>query len=159
MTSAMPLSKNSTLMKSPRFLLRGFRRPSELASLALGRLERQVLEETWRRGETSVRDIVTSFNEQVAYTTVMTTLDRLFKKKLLKRRKEGRAFIYSPLVTRAEFEQGITEDVIDGLLGSGAAGVEPVLACIVDAVNEHDGQLLDELDRLIKEKRAELREN
>ena len=89
----------------------------------------------------------------------MTTLDRLYKKKLLKRRKDGRAFIYSPLVTRAEFEQGIAEDVIDGLLGSGTAGVEPVLACIVDAVSEHDRELLDELDRLIKEKRAELREN
>ena len=153
------VTNNAILMKSPRFLLRGFRRPSELASLALGRLERQVLEETWRRGETSVRDIVISFNEQVAYTTVMTTLDRLYKKRLLKRRKDGRAFIYSPLVTRAEFEQGIAEDVIDGLLGSGAGGVEPVLACIVDAVSEHDRELLDELDRLIKEKRAELREN
>ena len=153
------MTNNAILMKSPRFLLRGFRRPSELASLALGRLERQVLEETWLRGETSVRDIVTAFNEQVAYTTVMTTLDRLYKKKLLQRRKDGRAFIYSPLVTRAEFEQGIAEDVIDGLLGGGASGVEPVLACIVDAVSEHDRELLDELDRLIKEKRAELREN
>ena len=37
-------------MKSPRFLLRGFRRPSEIARLALGSPERQVLEETWRRG-------------------------------------------------------------------------------------------------------------
>jgi predicted transcriptional regulator len=146
-------------MKSPRFLLRGFRRPSELASLALGRLERQVLEEIWRRGETSVRDIFLSFNEQVAYTTVMTTLDRLYKKKLLSRRKDGRAFIYSALVTRDEFEQGIAEDVIDGLLGRGASAVEPVLACIVDAVSEHDRELLDELDRLIQEKRAELKEN
>lgn len=143
-------------MKSPRFLLRGFRRPSELASLALGRLERQVLEETWRRDEASVRDIVVSFHEKIAYTTVMTTLDRLYKKRLLSRRKDGRAFIYSPLVTREEFEQGIAEDVIDGLLGRGAAGVEPVLACIVDAVSEHDRELLDELDRLIREKRREL---
>jgi predicted transcriptional regulator len=146
-------------MKSPRFLLRGFRRPSELASLALGRLERQVLEEIWRRGETSVRDIFLSFNEQVAYTTLMTTLDRLYKKRILSRRKDGRAFIYSALVTRDEFEQGIAEDVIDGLLGRGASAVEPVLACIVDAVSEHDRELLDELDRLIQEKRAELKEN
>lgn len=146
-------------MKSPRFLLRGFRRPRELASLALGRLERQVLEETWRRGETSVRDIVNTFNGQFAYTTVMTTLDRLYKKRLLKRRKDGRAFIYSPLVTRAEFEQGIAEDVIDGLIGGGASGVEPVLACIVRAVSERDRELLDELDRLIKEKRSEPQEN
>ena len=78
LTASTSLANNSTLMKSPRFLLRGFRRPSELASLALGRLDRQVLEETWRRGETSVRDLVSTFNDQVAYTTVMTTLDRLY---------------------------------------------------------------------------------
>lgn len=146
-------------MKSPKFLMRGFRRPSELASLALGHLERQVLEEIWRRGETSVRDIFISFNEQIAYTTLMTTLDRLYKKRLLSRRKDRRAFIYSALVSREEFEQGIAEDVIDGLLGRGASGVEPVLAFIVDAISEHDRELLDELDRLIKEKRAELKEN
>lgn len=155
----MTPTNNSVLMKSPKFLLRGFRRPSELASLALGHLERQVLEEIWRRGETSVRDIFISFNEQIAYTTLMTTLDRLYKKRLLSRRKDRRAFIYSALVSREEFEQGIAEDVIDGLLGRGASGVEPVLACIVDAISEHDRELLDELDRLIKEKRAELKEN
>jgi predicted transcriptional regulator len=143
-------------MKTPRFFLRGFRRPREVASVALGPLERQVLEETWRRKEISVRDVFVFFHEQVAYTTLMTTLDRLYKKGLLSRRKSGRAFLYSPRLTRDEFEQGIAEDVIDGLLGRGAHGVEPVLACIVDAVSENDRELLDELDRLIREKRREL---
>jgi len=128
-----------------------------VASVALGRLERQVLEETWRRGETSVRDVFIAFDERVAYTTLMTTLDRLYKKRLLSRRKGGRAFLYSPLVTREELEQGIREDVIEGLLGRGAEGVEPVLACIVEAVSDRDRELLDELDRLIKEKRRELK--
>jgi predicted transcriptional regulator len=123
----------------------------------LGRLERQVLEETWRQGETSVRDVFIAFDERVAYTTLMTTLDRLYKKRLLSRRKGGRAFLYSPLVTREELEQGIREDVIEGLLGRGAEGVEPVLACIVEAVSDRDRELLDELDRLIKEKRRELK--
>ena len=144
-------------MKAPRFLLRGFRRPSEVASLALGKLERQVLDETWRRGEVSVRDVFVAFDEQVAYTTLMTTLDRLYKKRLLLRRKDGRAFLYAPAVSREELEQGITEDVIHGLLGHGAKGVEPVLACIVDTVSERDRELLDELDRLVKEKKRELR--
>src|SRR5713101_7954144 len=115
-------------MKAPRFLLRGFRRPSEVASLALGKLERQVLDETWRRGEVSVRDIYLAFEERVAYTTLMTTLDRLFKKRLLARRKDGRAFLYAPSVSREEFEHGIREDVIDGLLGSDAERIQPVLA-------------------------------
>jgi predicted transcriptional regulator len=144
-------------MKTPRFLLRGFRRPSEVASLALGKLERQVLDEAWRRGELSVRDVFVVFDEKVAYTTLMTTLDRLYKKKLLERRKDGRAFLYSPALSREEFEHGIREDVIDGLLGHGAEGVEPVLACIVDTVSARDRELLDELDRLIKQKRRELK--
>jgi len=144
-------------MKTPRFFLRGFRRPSEVASLALGKLERLVLDETWQRREVSVRDIFLTFDERIAYTTLMTTLDRLYKKRLLDRRKDGRAFLYSPAVSREEFERGIREDVIDGLLGHGAEGIQPVLACIVDTICEHDREMLDELDRLVKEKKRELR--
>ena len=144
-------------MKSPGFTLRGFRRPREVVFTALGKLEREVMEEAWRRGETSVREIYEAFGEGTAYTTLMTTLDRLYKKNLLDRRKEGRAFLYSPRVTHRELEQGIAQDVLDGLLGRDAEGVEPILACIVEAVGERDGRMLDELDRLIKEKRRELR--
>lgn len=144
-------------MKTSRFLLRGFKRPREVASQALGQLEREVLNEIWRREEVSVRDVYLAFGEDIAYTTVMTTLDRLFKKKLLTRRKDGRAFVYLPAVSPHEFEQGIREDVIDGLLGHGAEAVGPVLACIVDTVSERDSELLDELDRLVKEKKRELR--
>jgi predicted transcriptional regulator len=145
------------IMKTPRFLLRGFRRPREVASLALGKLERQVLEATWQRGEVSVRDIYLGFDERVAYTTLMTTLDRLYRKRILERRKDGRAFLYSPAVSRDEFEHSIREDVIEGLLGHGAEGLQPVLACIVDTVSQRDRELLDELDRLVREKKRELR--
>jgi predicted transcriptional regulator len=144
-------------MKIPGFTLRGFMRPREIAKFALGKLEREVMDEAWRRDEISVRDAHRAFDERVAYTTLMTTLDRLYKKGLLKRRKEGRAFLYSPRVSPEQLEQGVAEDVIDDLLGRGAKGVEPVLACIVDAVSEHDRTLLDELDRLVQEKRRELR--
>jgi predicted transcriptional regulator len=145
-------------MNIPGFTLLGFKRPREVVCQTLGKLERRVMDETWRRKEVSVREVFTSFDEQIAYTTLMTTLDRLHKKGLLKRRKEGRAFLYSPRVSREEMEQGVTKDVIDGLLGNSVVtGVEPLLACIVDAVSEHDRELLDELDRLVKEKRRELR--
>lgn len=143
-------------MKTSRFLLRGFKRPREVVSEALGKLEQNVLKEVWRRQEASVRDIYLAFDEKIAYTTLMTTLDRLFKKKLLTRRKDGRAFFYLAAVSPHELEQGIREDVIEGLLGHGADEVRPVLACIVDTVSERDRELLDELDRLIKEKRREL---
>ena len=86
----------------------------------------------------------------------MTTLARLYKKGFLNRRKEGRAFFYSPRFTQAELERGLAEDVIDGLLSAGT--VEPVLACIVDAVSDRDRELLDELERLVQEKRRTLQD-
>lgn len=144
-------------MKVPQFTLLGFRRPRELMNVALGKLERDVLDEVWRRGETSVREVHREFEDRVAYTTLMTTLDRLYKKGLLTRRKSSRAFLYSPRLSPEEFEQGVAEDVIDGLLGRSVETAEPVLACFVEAVSERDRELLDELDRLVQEKRRKLK--
>jgi predicted transcriptional regulator len=143
-------------MHIPRFTLRGFRRPREVLGLALGRLEREVMELAWQRQEVSVREVYRAFEERVAYTTLMTTLDRLHKKGLLERRKAGRAFFYSPRVSPQQFTQGVAQDLIDGLLGRSSEDAEPLLACIVAAVSERDRALLDELDRLVKEKKREL---
>ena len=60
-------------------------------------------------------------------------------------------------MSRAEFERGVAEDVLGDLLDR-SGGAEPLLACIVDAVSEHDRALLDELQRLVEEKRRELSE-
>jgi predicted transcriptional regulator len=125
----------------------------------LGPLEQEVLELVWQRGTASVRDIHWALNERLAYTTLMTTLDRLFKKGLLARHKDGRAFCYSPHATPEELARGLTRRALDGLLGRNPDGVEPLLACIVDAVTEHDRELLDDLDRLIQEKRRTLDSN
>ena len=110
----------------------------------------------WRGGALAVREVGRRLGGQLAYTTVMTTLDRLYKKNLLERRKDGRAFLYSALVSQDEFERSIKEDVVDGLLGQGADEVQPVLACIVDTITERDRELLDELERLVQEKKREL---
>ena len=143
-------------MKVPAFRLFGFQRPSDVVLSALGKLERAVMQSAWQHGEISVRDVHEDFGGPIAYTTLMTTLDRLYKKNLLARRKDGRAFIYAPRVSPEELERGIAQDVIDVLLGRGD-GAEPLLACIVDAVSERDRELLDELERLVKEKRRQLR--
>ena len=144
-------------MKTPLFTLRGFKRAGEVVKSALGELEREIMEEIWRGGEMSVRNIHTAFDERAAYTTLMTTLDRLYKKGLLERRKDGRAFLYEPRITREEFTHSIAKDIINGLLGQTKGETKPVLACIVDAVGERDAELLDVLDRLLKEKRQELK--
>ena len=145
-------------MKTSRFLLHGFNRPRELIGrYSLGKLERQVLEEMWSREEVSVRDIYLALEKRAAYTTLMTTLTRLFKKNLVKRRIDRRTYLYSAAIGREELEREIKEDVVEGLLGQGADEVEPLLACIVDTISERDRELLDELDRLVREKKRELK--
>src|ERR1043165_5539877 len=144
-------------MKVPQFRLFGFRRPREGVGSALGKWEKSVMEEVGRRGRVSASDIHRAFGGRTAYTTWMTTLDRLFKKGLLAREKQGRAYFYTPRVSREEFERGVAEDVLGGLLEESAGGAEPLLACIVEAVSERDRALLDELHRLVEEKRRELR--
>jgi predicted transcriptional regulator len=142
-------------MKLP-FTSRRIRRRGKAAPSELGPLEREVMELVWRRpekSEVSVRDIHLAFEERLAYTTLMTTLDRLHKKGMLDRRKEGRAYFYSPRFSPDEFERGVARELINKLLGRGSDGVEPILACIIDAVSERDRALLDELNRLIKKKR------
>jgi predicted transcriptional regulator len=143
-------------MKIPKFLLRGFRRPGEALIASLGQLEQDVMKEIWRNREMSVRQVTEAFGDRVVYTTVMTTLDRLYKKRLLKRRKEGRAFLYSPRFSPEELERGVAADVMNNLLSDENASVEPILACMVDAVSDRDRHLLDELERLVRQKRLEL---
>lgn len=143
-------------MLIPKFRLRGSRRLSDAVIDSLGTLERQMFAEVREHGEISVKQIYEKENETIAYTTIMTTLDRLYKKGLLERRKVGRAFLYSAKYDAGEMERGVAGDVISDLLDVNLGSVEPVLACIVDAVSDRDRQFLDELERLVAEKRREL---
>jgi predicted transcriptional regulator len=140
-------------MLMPKFRLQGSRRLSEAVVGSLGTLEQQMLAEIRRHGEVSVRQICEDSGQTIAYTTIMTTLDRLYKKGVLNRRKVSRAFLYSAKYSATEMEQGVAKDVISTLLET---STEPVLACIVDAVTDRDRTFLDELERLVQEKRREI---
>jgi predicted transcriptional regulator len=134
--------------------LRFLRKDAGFRSL-FGRLEVKVLEALWARGgPATVRDLHPAF-PQIAYTTLMTTLDRLYRKGVLERRKEGRAFLYQPRYTADELRSGLAEQTIGTLLGTDAQAVQPILSCFVDVVSRADRRLLDDLERLVKAKRRE----
>jgi len=103
-----------------------------------------------------VRELIERGNLHQAYTTVMTTMDRLYKKGLLDRVAEGRAFRYTPRLTSEELQRGAAIDGIRQLLGSDETSSLP-LSCLVEALSAHDAQLLDELQVLIERKRHELK--
>jgi predicted transcriptional regulator len=143
-------------MGNSPFLFWGFRPPRELLRARLGTLERQVIEVVWASDEVTVRDVHTRLDGRVAYTTVMTTLDRLFRKGLLARTKRARAFVYAALASREELDDIFASDVVSGLLAGEGSAPLPFLSNLVDAVGERDRALLDELERLVKVKRRQL---
>ena len=143
-------------MADRHFLFWGFRPPRELLSARLGTLERRVIEIVWERDEVTVRDVHAQLEGHVAYTTVMTTLDRLFKKGLLDRTKRSRAFAYSARASREELDAAVANDVVSGLLANDWSAPLPFLSNLVEEVGKRDRALLDELERLVKVKRREL---
>jgi predicted transcriptional regulator len=122
---------------------------------ALGRLELSVMELVWAWGESSVRDVVHRLERPLAYTTIMTTLDRLFKKGFLCRRKADRAFLYTPALSRMEWQRKMASEMLAGFLGRPEPSRDLLISCLVDAVGQNDETLLKELEEKIREKRKE----
>jgi predicted transcriptional regulator len=124
----------------------------------LGPLEWRVLEALWSRGTTSaVRDLVDAFPD-AAYTTLMTTLDRLHRKGLLTREKQGRAFRYQPKLGRAEFASARAGEAVRHALQRSEGSMTPLVSYLIEAVGDRDRELLDELESLVAARRGESRE-
>ena len=105
-----------------------------------GPLELKCLQAIWRLGEANVKDVrdIVTKDRKLAYTTVMTTLDRLEKKGTLKRKKSGKAFVYSAAMTESELRQLAVQHLVDeyfqgsreSLLGYLRSGSEHVVVAV-----------------------------
>jgi BlaI family transcriptional regulator, penicillinase repressor len=89
-------------------------------------LELECLKVLWKLGEGNVKDVRRALteNRNLAYTTVMTVLDRLARKGGVVRRKVGRSFIYSPVLSR----DGLRRLAVRHLVESFFEGSEDALA-------------------------------
>ncbi len=125
---------------------------------AFGALEREVMAILWAEGNLPVRDVQARLRRPAAYTTVMTTLDRLFKKGVLTREQSGRAFLYSATVSREELQASIASRVITGLLQGRSDAAVPLLSNFVDTVGAQDGgaDLLRTLEEMVRDKRRSM---
>jgi predicted transcriptional regulator len=129
--------------------------PFRNSSRQLGPLEQRMLDALWARRSATVRELVEGGCDDLAYTTVMTTLDRLFKKGFLTRSEEGRAFRYVPRLSRDELHQETAGHAFRQLLDAAPASSLP-LSFLVEILGERDAQLLNDLQKLVERKRREL---
>lgn len=125
---------------------------------AFGPLEIRVLDTLWQlKAPSCVRDMQPQF-PGVAYTTLMTTLDRLYRKGTLSRQKSGRAFYYQPKLSQPQLLSQLAGSTLATLLPGDAASMRPILSMFVDTVGERDRGLLDELEQLVRARRDELKD-
>jgi predicted transcriptional regulator len=138
---------------------RRWRESTDPLRAALGNLEREVMDVVWQSGQTTVKEVQSALPRPVAYTTVMTTLDRLFKKGFVARTRAGRAFVYQALRTREQTEAAVAQGMMSGLFAGPSA--MPILSNLVDAVGSQDGgaDLLDALEEMVREKRRRLEQD
>lgn len=131
-----------------------FRPAGEGLEKMLGKLEAQVMEAVWQaEGPVcvdEVREVLSAGGKDAAYTTIMTTLSRLYAKGLLAREQRGKAYYYTPRVSRRELTSGVTKQVIDSLLTTFA---EPAMAYFVEALGADHPDKLDALADLIERKK------
>lgn len=123
----------------------------------LGPLEAAVMDILWARGESSVHEVTPLVERPLAYTTVMTTLDRLYKKGLLDRRRVERAFLYRPRYSRAEWDRMRAGELMAGILAGPEPSREALISCFLDTLGAHDAGVLDQLEARIRERRRELK--
>lgn len=92
-------------------------------------LELQCLTALWSLGEANVqavRDLLAPA-KPLAYTTVMTMLDRLTRKDVLSRRKVGRSFVYTPAVTKDEVRRLAVQELVESLFEGSIADLRGFL--------------------------------
>jgi predicted transcriptional regulator len=103
-------------------------------------LEAVIMGVVWKHAPVSARDVCGRLRgkRERAYTTVMTTMDRLYKKGLLAREKVGLAWVYNPTMTEIAFEKALADRLAIEIIGAhGDVG----LAAVVDAASTDDGTL------------------
>jgi predicted transcriptional regulator len=114
----------------------------------LGELEAAVMDVVWKHAPVTARDVCDRMmgKWERAYTTIMTTMDRLFRKGLLRRQKEGLAWRYHPVLSAREFERALADSLASRIL---SANRDTALHAFVDAAAKVDVALLDRLRQLI----------
>ncbi|MCB1670379.1 MAG: BlaI/MecI/CopY family transcriptional regulator [Gammaproteobacteria bacterium] len=124
----------------------------------LGELELLVLEKIWASPGMDAKSLLAqlSANRRLSLSTVQSTLERLVRKQHLEREKNGHAFCYFPLQSRAELMGSMLREVIQ-LLHDGQANT--ILSSFVNVADRLDEKALDQLEALIQRKRRERREH
>ena len=112
----------------------------------LGTLEEKIMELLWRKNKPlSVKDIHQELGKKFAYTTLLTITTRLYYKRLLKREKIGKAYYYSPQISKEEFQKQILKSLAHFILRESILPSSSFFQGILEEMSKEEKELLKKL--------------
>lgn len=123
-----------------------------------GELEAEILQILWEKGPLKGKEIHEEIErkKKIAYTTVLTVLDRLSKKGFLEKRKEFRFIIFEPTISRQDFQALVTRQLITSALN---ISDEIAISAFLDIFSKMDPEEIEKLSKFIEEKLNEKNKN
>ncbi|HEX6287555.1 MAG TPA: BlaI/MecI/CopY family transcriptional regulator [Herpetosiphonaceae bacterium] len=122
----------------------------------LGPLETKIMQIVWREKSITVKQVHRKLQDSpekpdIAYTTVMTTMTRLADKGILDRRRDGLAYVYTPAVTKDDFETMMVRRVLDGLMDDYE---DETIDYLLDYLARNDPKRLQKMQRELQMRAA-----
>ena len=120
----------------------------------LGDLERTVMDHLWSGGPQDVKacHVAVGRRRRITLNTVQSTMERLYRKGLLRREKVSHAYVYEAALSREAFGAQLASEVVASVVGSAAEA--SVLAAFVDVAERVGEDGLARMEQLIAAKRA-----
>ena len=118
----------------------------------LGDIEKPVMDVLWDRDEVTGREVFeeVSRGRPLAFTTILTVLDRLLKKGLIRRTKRGRLFVYTAAMSRDDFVRQVSHEVLQGIMDISASSAA---TSFVDILYKTSPEEIERLSKLIEERK------
>lgn len=118
----------------------------------LGDLEKAVMDVLWEKGEATGREVFKEIGKgrSLAFTTILTVMDRLLKKGLIKRIKRGKLFVYTPSMSKDDFVRQVSREVLQGILDISASSAA---SSFVDILYKTSPEEIERLSKLIEERK------
>ena len=119
-------------------------------STQLSHFEQQVMNIVWSKQKCSIREVVVELQKDrgIAYTTVATIMQRLYEKKLLTRKEEGKGYVYHAKFTKKSYLKKITQNFLEMFFSSyGDTAIVSFAESIDDLPKEKREYLLSLLDQ------------
>lgn len=120
-----------------------------MTSPVASKLENEVLSVLWKCQKCSVKDVKRQLIRSLAYTTVATLLERLYKKGLVRRLKSKQVLVYSPKVTRSNYSASLIQNFFRQILNNFG---NTAITSFADSIDKLPKQQRQKLLKLLEQK-------